>query len=400
MGIVHSGILDILCAETVNNCIQKRIDEADLHEPLLAAEHGEDTLGVCFQVDRFELIIAVSWLTSKTNILHAVNTIGSHFLRVVVKSQKIVVAVVDKQLEGTDFVSCAFPAFHLGTHVADRILQILESNLLRRVNLSVQMSAHCVVDGGDVVQDTSVVGLHSVNKERIVLDSGSLFFTDKITNDIHEPLRLTFGNELGRVDTFSQKSHVGNLELALPHIETLLVLIVENGLQFVDFFFIAGLRSFLEHHVHFVQVDVLLEHEHDSVDVLNVSIDGAAFRRNAAALQIADDVVCRLGVVFVGVFDAFKKQLVDEINALHVAGMPKVERLNALVGGYINLECRLPNGKPVKFLDDSATYLGTQLVNERDGSRCFGIAANAEFILVCSYEENGENPELVVYRKR
>ena len=99
-------------------------------------------------------------------------------------------------------------------------------------------------------------------------------------------------------------------------------------------------------------------------------------------------------------FTAFKKQLVDEINALHIDGLPKVEKLNALVGGYINLEYRLPNGKIVKFLDDSATYLGTQLVNERDGSRCFGIAANAEFILVCSYEEDGENPELVVYKKR
>ena len=99
-------------------------------------------------------------------------------------------------------------------------------------------------------------------------------------------------------------------------------------------------------------------------------------------------------------FAAFRKQLVEEINGLHIEGMPKAEKLNALVGGYINLEYRLPNGKTVRFLDDSATYLGTQLVNEQDGSRCFGIAANADFILVCSYEENGENPELLVYKKR
>ena len=99
-------------------------------------------------------------------------------------------------------------------------------------------------------------------------------------------------------------------------------------------------------------------------------------------------------------FAAFKKQLLDEIDALHIEGMPKVEKLNALVGGYINMEYPLPNGKPVKFLDDSATYLGTQLVNEKDSSRCFGIAANADFILVCSYEEKGENPELVMYKKR
>ena len=99
-------------------------------------------------------------------------------------------------------------------------------------------------------------------------------------------------------------------------------------------------------------------------------------------------------------FAEFKQQLIDEINALHIDGMPKVETLNALVGGYINLEYRLPNGKLVKFLDDSATYLGNQLECEFGGNRCFGIAANMDFILVCTYEENGENPELVIYKKR
>ena len=99
-------------------------------------------------------------------------------------------------------------------------------------------------------------------------------------------------------------------------------------------------------------------------------------------------------------FDQFKKQLMEEINALHIEGMPKVESLNALVGGYINLEYRLPNGQMVKFLDDGATYLGNQLECEFGGSRCFGIAANMEFILVCTYEEDGANPELVVYKKR
>ena len=33
-----------------------------------------------------------------------------------------------------------------------------------------------------------------------------------------------------------------------------------------------------------------------------------------------------------GQFEAFKRQLMDEINALHVEGLPKVESLNALVG--------------------------------------------------------------------
>ena len=99
-------------------------------------------------------------------------------------------------------------------------------------------------------------------------------------------------------------------------------------------------------------------------------------------------------------FNEFKQQLIDEINELHVEGMPKVESHNALVGGYINVEYRLPNGQLVKFLDDGATYLGTQLECEFGGSRCFGVAANMDFILICTYEENGENPELVIYKKR
>ena len=99
-------------------------------------------------------------------------------------------------------------------------------------------------------------------------------------------------------------------------------------------------------------------------------------------------------------FETFKKQLIDEINALHIEGMPKLEKLNALVGKYINLEYRLPNGTYVKFLNDEATYLGNQLECEFGEGRCFGIAANMEFIMVCTYEENGENPELVIYKKR
>ena len=99
-------------------------------------------------------------------------------------------------------------------------------------------------------------------------------------------------------------------------------------------------------------------------------------------------------------FEEFKRQLINEFNELHIEGMPKVEKLNALVGGYINLEYRLPNGQTVKFLDDNATYLGNQLECEFGGDRCFGIAANMEFLLVCTYEENGENPELVIYKKR
>lgn len=99
-------------------------------------------------------------------------------------------------------------------------------------------------------------------------------------------------------------------------------------------------------------------------------------------------------------FNQFKEQLIDEINALQIEGMPKLDNLNALVGAYVNLEYTLPNGKSVKYLDDEATYLGNQLECEFGGDRCFGVVANMDFILVCSYEAEGTNPELIVYKKR
>lgn len=101
-----------------------------------------------------------------------------------------------------------------------------------------------------------------------------------------------------------------------------------------------------------------------------------------------------------GQFEAFKAQLIDEINALGIEGMPKVEKLNALVGQFVNLPYRLPSGAEVKFLDDKTTYLGNQLESEFGGDRCFGVLANMEFIMVVTYEKDGVNPELVLYKKR
>ncbi len=101
-----------------------------------------------------------------------------------------------------------------------------------------------------------------------------------------------------------------------------------------------------------------------------------------------------------GAFEEFKKKLISEINDLNIEGMPKLTKLNSLAGSYVNLKYRLPNGKMVKFLDDNATYLGNQLKCEFGGDRCFGILANMDFIMVSTYEENGENPELVIYKKR
>ena len=101
-----------------------------------------------------------------------------------------------------------------------------------------------------------------------------------------------------------------------------------------------------------------------------------------------------------GQFEAFKKQLIEEINALNIEGMPKVQALNALVGQFVNLEYRLPNGTKVKFLDDQTTYLGNQLESEIVEGLCFGVLANMDFILISTYEKDGANPELILFKKR
>ncbi len=82
----------------------------------------------------------------------------------------------------------------------------------------------------------------------------------------------------------------------------------------------------------------------------------------------------------------------DEFNDLHIDGMPK--------GGKAQRACRqvyqpcIPPSqrKNRQIPDDQATYLGNQLECEFGGDRCFGIAANMDFLLVCTYEENGKKP--------
>ena len=101
-----------------------------------------------------------------------------------------------------------------------------------------------------------------------------------------------------------------------------------------------------------------------------------------------------------GAFEALKKELIEEINGLRIEGMPRLEKLNALVGGYVNLAYPLPGGASVKFLDDGTTYLGNQLQPEGDAERCFGVLANADFILICRYGKEGADPELLLYKKR
>lgn len=95
----------------------------------------------------------------------------------------------------------------------------------------------------------------------------------------------------------------------------------------------------------------------------------------------------------------YKAQLIAEFNALGISDMPQITELCPLCGAFINMEYRLPNGEKVKLLDDRAVYLGYQ-VKKANSSRCYGLAADENYLLVCEYGENGSDPEIIVYQKR
>ncbi|WP_330637967.1 hypothetical protein [Anaerostipes sp.] len=44
--------------------------------------------------------------------------------------------------------------------------------------------------------------------------------------------------------------------------------------------------------------------------------------------------------------------------------------------------------------------MGNQLESKLDSEKCFGVLADMDFIMVCTYEAKGNNPELLLYKKR
>lgn len=66
-------------------------------------------------------------------------------------------------------------------------------------------------------------------------------------------------------------------------------------------------------------------------------------------------------------------------------------------------------GRPFDSYEPSRRWLDEHHLNrlpiyfvDKDdgGDRCFGILADMDFIIICTYEKDGENPELLIYKKR
>lgn len=95
---------------------------------------------------------------------------------------------------------------------------------------------------------------------------------------------------------------------------------------------------------------------------------------------------------------AFKEKLIAAFNALHIEDMEEVTELNALKGSFINLTYTLPSGQAVKFWDDNKIYFGNQL-HKKDSDRCYGLAADETYLLVCEYGCNGSDAEIVAFKR-
>ena len=99
----------------------------------------------------------------------------------------------------------------------------------------------------------------------------------------------------------------------------------------------------------------------------------------------------------IGIFahvDAGKTTLSEQL-LMHAGAIRRVGSVDEGTAHTDNLPVEQRRGISVK-----ATYLGNQLHSLYGGSRCFGIVANMQFLLVCTYGALGDAPELLLYKQR
>ncbi len=96
---------------------------------------------------------------------------------------------------------------------------------------------------------------------------------------------------------------------------------------------------------------------------------------------------------------ALQKAVAQEFNALHIKGLPEVTSMNLMRGAFVNLSYPLKSGDTARFFDDNRVIFVNQ-IEGAENNRCFGLCADDEYLMVCTYGENGTDPEILCYRKR
>lgn len=90
-----------------------------------------------------------------------------------------------------------------------------------------------------------------------------------------------------------------------------------------------------------------------------------------------------------------KAELIKRFNDLGIGDMEEVTELHELKGDFINLEYKLQSGEIIKFWDDNKMYYGTEIC-KNNSARCYGLAADENYLLVSEYGEGGSDAEIVV----
>lgn len=90
-----------------------------------------------------------------------------------------------------------------------------------------------------------------------------------------------------------------------------------------------------------------------------------------------------------------EQKLINEFNSLGF--LPHVDELLYGPGFLVNLSLRLPNGTTAQFWDDEQSYYVAQLPSKQ--GRYFGLVGDEHNLLVCEYNPDGSNAELIVYKK-
>ena len=168
--------------------------------------------------------------------------------------QQIIVSIADEQLIGADNVPYALSPLYLLVYVADRMLQILETDFFGLVAFAAQPSAHRIVNHGDVVQYALIIRFHAVCQKSVMAYPLRLRLTDKITNDLHQTLRLSLVHKFCGIYALSQQAHIVQVEVTLTHIEALAMSVIHNGFQIV-------LGIALQHGLGLIQRTIFLHHQ-------------------------------------------------------------------------------------------------------------------------------------------
>lgn len=92
------------------------------------------------------------------------------------------------------------------------------------------------------------------------------------------------------------------------------------------------------------------------------------------------------------------ERLLARIRSLGIPELSNVSCLTKLPGTYLNLVCRLPNGKTDQILDERQDYWACQ-VEKIQGDCCIGVACNLDMIAVYEYKEQGQDAVLRLWKK-